>query len=221
LSKPLRITCQSIDETPSIKEVIQLVTEDRHVVLVFPLFNKSNNVAHDKESAIERLSKQLPECFSVFDSGGTKESTQITVKKVIEEQVVIENADLFLKVIDQFCATANELITRLAQKLNFPMAEVSKNWIYQLDPSLTKGWLDNNWEYWFHGHECQFRNVATGQVADVRLKDYGNKLALLDPCFLATFVRTTPEATQVSKLLKDEFHDTARVLKILVEKGYF
>jgi hypothetical protein len=220
LSKSLRITCPSIDEIPSIEEIIQLVTEDRHVVLVFPLSIESNNVARDKEFAIERLSKQLPECFSIFDSGGTKESTQITVKKVIEERVVIENIDLFLEAIDQFCATANELITRLARRLNFPMEEVSENWRFQLDSSLTKGWLDDNWQYWFHGHECQFRNVATEQVVDVRLKDYGDKYALLDPYFLAVFVRTTPEEARVSELLKDEFHDTGRVLKILAEKGY-
>lgn len=220
MSKPLRITCQSIDELPSIEEIIPLVTEDRHVVLVFPLSIESNKVARNKESAIEKLAKQLPECFSVFDSGSTKESTQITLMKVIEKQVVIENMDSFLNAIDRFCATANELITRLAQKLNFPVEEVSENWRFQLDPSLTEGWLDNNWEYWFHGHECQFRNVATGQVVDVRLEDYGNKRALLDPYFLAVFVRTTPEEARVSELLKDEFHDTARVLKILVEKGY-
>ena len=220
MSKPLRITCPSIDEIPSIEEIMQLMTEDHHVVLVFPLSIESNNVARDKESAIERLSRQLPECFSVFDSGGTKESTQITVKKVIEEQVVVENMDIFLKAIDRFCATANELITRLAQRLNLPMEEVSENWRFQLDSSLTKEWLDDNWEYWFHGHECQFRNAATGQVVDVRLKDYGNKYALLDPYFLAVFVRTTPEEGRVSELLKDEFHDTRRVLKILAEKGY-
>jgi len=205
---------------PSVDEIIPLVTEDHHVVLVFPLSIESNDVARDKESAIERLSKQLPGHFSVFDSGGTKESTQITVKRVIEEQVVVENIDLFLKAIDRFCATANELITRLARKLNFPMEEISENWRFRLDPSLTKGWLDDNWQYWFHGHECQFRNVATGQVVDARLKDYGKQRALLDPYFLAVFVRTTPEEARVSELLKDEFHDTERVLKILVEKGY-
>ena len=89
-----------------------------------------------------------------------------------------------------------------------------------MEPFLTKGMLDDSWEYWFHGYECQFRNVLTEQVVDVRLKNYGNKRAILDPYFLAVFVRTTPEEAKVSELLRDEFHDTARVLEILFKKGY-
>lgn len=220
MSNPLRIVCPSINEIPSADEIIQLVTEDCHVVLVFPLSTNSNITLPEKKSTIEKLSTQLPERYSIFDSGGTKESTQITIKRVIEERVVIENIDLFLGAVDRFCTTANELITMLAQKLDFPVEKVSENWRFQLEPSLTKGMLDDKWEYWFHGYECQFRNMVTEQVVDVRLKNYGDKLAILDPYFLAVFVRTTPEEVKVSELLKDEFHDTTRVLEILAEKGY-
>jgi hypothetical protein len=75
------------------------------------------------------------------------------------------------------------------------------------------------WEYRFHGAECQFRNTKTGQILEICL-GFGDESGVLDPYFFYQFVSTTPGLEKVAKLFSDSFHDTRRALKILEQHGH-
>jgi hypothetical protein len=75
------------------------------------------------------------------------------------------------------------------------------------------------WEYYFHGGECQFRNVRTGQIVEVCL-GFRDEFGVLDPYFFFQFVSTTPALEKVAQLFTDGFHDTLRALEILERHGY-
>lgn len=75
------------------------------------------------------------------------------------------------------------------------------------------------WEYRFHGAECQFRNTKTGQILEICL-GFGDESGVLDPYFFYQFVSTTPGLEEVAKLFRDSFHDTRRALKILEQHGH-
>src|SRR5690349_21825370 len=81
MSDPLRLTCRTMEEIPPVQEMIGLVTDDQHLVLVFPATRPAD---FDKKESINRLRQQLPD-YSVFDSGGSTQdgSTHITIKKVV------------------------------------------------------------------------------------------------------------------------------------------
>lgn len=213
MSKPLRVNCQSFSEIPDIDEIKILATDEYHLVLQFPRSVEPFN----PDSIINRLSVQLPE-YSIFYSGVTKETNNITVKKVIDERVILENADLFLNAVRNYLNLADDLITRLAKKLNYPPENISVDWIFEIEK--TNGKLEGDWEYMFHGHECRFRNLVTEQIVDARLRDYRNELAIPDPYFFAQYVRTTEAEAQVSAMIKDDFHDMSKSLDVLVENGY-
>lgn len=75
------------------------------------------------------------------------------------------------------------------------------------------------WEYGFHGGECQFRNMPTGQILEICL-GFQNEFGVLDPYFFFQFISTTPGLEKVAKLFNDGFHDTRRALEILEQHGY-
>ena len=82
-----------------------------------------------------------------------------------------------------------------------------------------KGRRLGGWGHYFHGLECRFTNARTGQVVDVPLC-FGGEFGVLDPYFLARFVRTTPAHREAARLLADDFHDPRRVLGALEGRGH-
>jgi hypothetical protein len=215
MSDPLRVTCQNFATIPPVNEIKELVSENIHLVLQFP---RSIEV-HDLEPIIAELSAQLLD-YSVFYSGTTKETVSLTVKKVIDEQIVLENAGLFLNAIRNYLEIADELTLGLARKLNYPPEAIDADWMHKIESADNNAELEGGWKYFFHGHKCRFLNSITGQTVDVSLNEYGNKDAVPDPYFLSRFIRTTEAEAGVSELVRDDFHDMRRVLDILESKGY-
>jgi hypothetical protein len=208
-SGPLRIPCTGPAAIPSVADLERLAITGRHVVLQFPPDCEGN-----KRPMIERLRLQLPG-HSVFDSGpGPGGTTCVTVLKVIDERVVLENLPLFLAAIRNFSDRAEWLCRRLAEAHGIR----SENLLARRD-EVKEGWRLDDWDHGFHGLECCFTNRRTGQVVDVRLA-FGSEFGVLDPYFLARFIRTTPAHHEAAGLLADDFHDPCRVLEVLEGRGH-
>lgn len=251
MSNPLWIPCHSVHDVPSVSQIRQLVTDEQHVVLQFPVTPEGERSAFDKRSVIQQLARQLPD-FTVFDSGGKSgESTWVTVKKVIAADDVLANAEAIVTAMRLFRATARDLMGRLAQQLKVPLEAFADPYfrLRGAHPVKPAGRLHRRieeseeepkagpfgrllariqrvlkretaqWEYCFHGDECQFRNTQTGQVLEICL-GFGDEFGVLDPYFFYQFVSTTPGLENVARLFKDDFHDTRRTLDILERHGH-
>jgi len=80
------------------------------------------------------------------------------------------------------------------------------------------GTLDGEWRWGFHGRQCRFDSVKTGAYLDVELC-FGEEFGVLDPWFFSQFLRSIPEYGPLASLLKDDYHDTVRVLEVLHRHG--
>src|SRR5689334_19165738 len=94
-SEPLPIPCADWAAVPPVADLERLATSGRHVVLQFP-----TSFREGKREVIKWLAPQLPG-HSVFDSG-SGEAEWVTVYKVIDDEVVLENRPLFLRGVRDF-----------------------------------------------------------------------------------------------------------------------
>jgi hypothetical protein len=230
MTEPLWLDCPSATDCPTAERLEELATDEQHVVLRFPAdeFGPPRRLA--KAALIARLASALPEC-SVFDSGQSSGAERITVMKVIRSEVVRANEAEFVRALRLFRRTASELADRLAQRLGVTpdcLAECRQGrgregWYDRvrglLGLTLRGNRLDREWTYGFHGLECRFENRATGQVVEVRL-GFGSEFGVLDPYFFARFLKSTPELSHLARLIRDDYHDAARVLDVLREAGH-
>ncbi|MBN9119592.1 MAG: hypothetical protein J0I06_10625 [Planctomycetes bacterium] len=208
-SVPLRLSCRDLDAVPSAVELTAMAVVGQHIVLQFPRGSIPN-----KRPLIERLAAQLPG-HRVFDSGpGPGDTDCVTVYRVLDESVVVAHLPLFLAAIRDFADTARNCCHELAAAHGIAAADL-------LDRRNDIGWRRRvgEWNFYFHGFECCFTHRRTGQVVDVRL-GFGDEFGVLDPYFLARFIRTTAAHHQVAALLADDFHDLSRVLEVLLARGH-
>ncbi len=207
---PLRIACPDFDAVPPAAELAGLAVVGRHVVLQFP-----DGMAEQKRGLIEELAPQLPG-HRVFDSGPGPGGTDcVTVYRVIDEAVVVAHLPLFLAAIADFTATARDLCRRLAAAHEIAPAELFAR-RQEADPW---GGRVGEWGHTFHGLGCRFVNARTVQVVDVRF-GFGAEFGVLDPYFLARFIRTSTSHAQAAGLLADDYHDPGRMLEVLHARGH-
>lgn len=83
----------------------------------------------------------------------------------------------------------------------------------------SRGGRVGEWKFCFHGFECCFTHRRTGQVVDVRL-GFGEEFGVLDPYFLAHFIRTSAAHREAATLLADDYHDPSRMLEVLHAGGH-
>jgi hypothetical protein len=139
-----------------------------------------------KAEVIERLSAALPE-HSVFESGRNGTSTCVTVMPVVPRHEVVERRAEIQRAIEDYRRTCASLIE-----------------------GYRRGSLPQEWEAAEHGGECRFENERTGQVVEAPFRGRG-----VDPYFFAIFVQTTPGHARVAELIKEDFHDAARILDVI------
>jgi len=76
--------------------------------------------------------------------------------------------------------------------------------------------LPGGWQVYEHGEHARFVHAETHQVVEAVLD---GDAAQVDPFFFAEFVRSTPHHAGVAGLIVHAFHDAARMLDVLGERG--
>jgi hypothetical protein len=209
-SVPLRLSCRDIDAVPLATELGATVVAGQHVVLQFP-----RGSITDKRPLIERLAAQLPG-HRVFDSGpGPGDTDCVTVYRVLDESVVIAHLPLFLAAIRDFTNTARACCHELAAAHEIAVTDL----LTRRHEIEKRGSRVGEWKFCFHGFECCFTHRRNGQVVDVRI-GFGDEFGVLDPYFLAHFIRTTAAHREAAALLADDYHEPSRVLDVLFARGH-
>lgn len=205
MSQPRRFTYQAIADVPSDVDLCRHVDRDHHVVLQFPSSSKQT-----KLELIRTLKRRLPEFYSVFESGGYSDLTYVTIMQVVSRPELAALENELIEAARTFRHTAHSLAHRWADYNRVPTSELWEH-LSHLKP------FPGDWEMNHHGgHQC-FRNMVTGQVVEVSLWFRG-EFGVLDPQFFSTFLRTTPNL-RCPPELHDHFHDSARALEYLHERG--
>jgi hypothetical protein len=205
MSVPRRFTFQSIADLPSDEQVLSHLDRQHHVVLQLPASYETQ-----KPSLIHDLKTRLPEFCSIFDSGGNGDLTWVTIKEVVSRPALQAIEGDLIHAARIFRHTAHTLANKLAEFYRVPAAELWDH-LAQLKP------FPGAWNMSHHGgHQC-FENTRTGQIVEVSLW-FGDEFGVLDPQFFSTFLRTTPELDCPAEIA-DHYHDTARALDYLYDRG--
>lgn len=144
----------------------------------------------DKGAIITELKASLPE-HSVFDSGGDRTTEWVTVMPVVPRATVLAHAREIETAVRSYMEACSTMI----------------EW-------YEAGALSEEWSSHVHGGHRRFENSRTGQVIEAPLY-VAQDPSRVDPYFFALFTKSTPGLEVVARLLKNDFHDAARMRDIL------
>jgi len=186
-----KLNCKDSNDIPSIDKIHSL-TKEMHLVLVFPEDKVSIEAI---DTIIEQLSKQLPD-YRVFYAGGRDDTNRITIHPVIKKETIDTNLELIIDAIKDYINLSRLLLKNVTDE---------KNW--------------NDWELTYeHSPHNRYENQKTGQI--VETCDYVfTDFKSIDSYFFGEFIETSKEHLDLAKLIKDTYHDTARILDVVEETG--
>ncbi len=219
----MKLFCKDITQLPDSGTIERWCRDGEHFVLKFP-----KNIREEKANIITLLKNQLPENFSVFNSGGDSESEWITIMPVISRDIIDENEILIRASIADYIDTCNELMNGLETNLN----DISNAWNKLLDGEAsdyvtlfnelmdeleTDPKISKAWNIFRHGQHIRFINKNSGQIVEVPVLGI-SRIIEVDPYFWGHFVESTEKYSSINRLIKDKFHDSARILEHLTLK---
>lgn len=135
------------------------------------------------------------------------------------KQQILDNKEKIYKCAKSFRDTANKLMLSLSTTYNFDL-ETFDDFIYTLRKShKNKGVLDENWTYFFHGSECRFENIQTGQIVEII---YVNKpeFGYLDGYFFYNYMLTTQQFKKLAVWFEN-YLNVWNAIEILSQEGTF
>lgn len=202
MSAPLRIPYQPGPYAPRTADLLAKVTRDRHMVLELPASTSKAQL----DEVITLLIQKIPEHYHVFDSG----SSRVTIKEVVCRAAVLDMEAYLVDVAQHFRRTATGLMDDLAAHHGIPV-EALWDHFHSLQSHSAE------WLLYPHGEHCCFRHQLTHQTLQISVW-FGKEFGVLDPQFFHDYMRTSPDLL-VPLELRDAFHDTARAMAILEERG--
>jgi len=186
-----KLNCKDSNHIPSVAKIHSL-TKETYLVLSFP-----NDKVSDEEidTIIAQLSKQLPD-YRVFYAGGRDDMNWITIHPVIKKETIDANLELIIDTIKDYINLSRLLLKNVTDE---------KNW--------------NNWELTYeHPPHNRYENDKTGQIAETcsyLFTDFKS----IDVYFFGVFIKTSKNHSDLAKLIKSTYHDTARILDVVEKTG--
>jgi len=175
------------------------------------------------------LKNQLPEIFSVFNSGGDNESEKITIMPVSKNNSITCSIMLVLLpskklqcIMAQFIKSFL-LIKRHVIKENETLIRASISDYINTCNELINGFENDpntsiEWYTFRHGQHIRFTNKKSEQIVEVPIFEI-SKINQVDPYFWGEFVASTEKYSSINNLIKHTFPDSARILDYFVMKN--
>ena len=88
----------------------------------------------------------------------------------------------------------------------------------QLEEQRLQKKLSDEWEVFIHGNDCCYENLNTGETVEAPL-GITEKPERIDPYFFAKYVKSINLFPEVANLIKDDYHDSLKILDAVYE-GY-
>lgn len=197
------------EDIPSV-EWIRSFPSNKRLILVF---EKTNNY-----SLIEAGNKFKNE-FKDFLIGVNNINSEITIDKLITEEEIETNQDLFEKYAKDYRRLSEHLIFKLAEHLKvsinseFPLSTFRKS--IKKQRGKIKGW-----NYFLHGYHCFFENEISKQTIEVPLV-FSLEFGDLDPYFFTSFIISSKEYHPLPFNVHSFYHDGDRIIEKMISLGKF
>lgn len=127
---------------------------------------------------------------------------------------VKKHIDFFINVIQDFTEDAKTLVIKLSKTYNLEIDDkMPLNTFFTLKNQKQVGLIDENWAYFLHGYECQFKH-KNNHIVEVILK-FQNEYGALDPVFLSRYINTNPKYLHLDIRIENEFEDGLKIINTL------
>lgn len=209
-----------------ITEIIKIVSIDQ-----FPSINYIKNISRNKNLKIifgtsiqylrEEIGTSLKKELAKFQVDIHNIEPEINICKLITDEEIITHQKFFENCAKDYRILATQLILEFVEKKkvkideNFPF--LAFNHIKSSNKSNGK---INEWEYYFHGYHCNFKNIRTNQKIEVPIM-FGMEFGDLDPYFFSLFIKSTPEYQPLPVNIYEDFEDGSRILEVMVNLDLF
>jgi hypothetical protein len=81
-----------------------------------------------------------------------------------------------------------------------------------------RGRLNNEWNYYLHGAECQFENIITGQIVEVIIIEKP-EFGFLDTYFFYNYMATTERFKKLATWFNNDYLNVGKAIEILAREG--
>ena len=183
----MKVYCENIETIPNIEKIIDLARQE-HLVLEFPKAKINPKI---ESQLIAVLKEQLPENYSIFNSGIRKSTITITIISVISEITIKHHIEFIKQGIKDYLDISKILLN---------------------DSQLSKV---REWELLEeHGEHNRYENIKTGQVLETCSYPITH-LDSIDPYFFGLFIKTSMNHQELKEIINHEFHDSVKILKFI------
>lgn len=139
--------------------------------------------------------------------------TKLTPKEILDNKAAI------VECAQAFRYDANRLMKELSEEFNFSLeAEALFSKEVYGHKYNNKGLLRKEWTYFFHGAECRFDNLNTGQIVEliyITKPEFG----FLDGFFFFNYMETTDRFKNLASWFKDYLNVRAS-MDVLADEGF-
>ena len=200
------ITIKSIREFPSI-DYISSIPRHKKLRLVF-----KDSVQSLREDFGADLEKKLP----AFQIAIPYIDHEIIICKLITDKEIIANQLFFERCAKDYRELGSKLIHLLIQKkkikLNreFPFLTFNR-----IKGRKSQSGKLGEWNYFFHGYHCGFKNIKTKQEIEVPFM-FGMEFGDLNPYFFSRYIKSTQEYQPLPVNIYEDYADGCRVLEVML-----
>ena len=144
----------------------------------------------------------------------------LIIEDSITTEYVISHFDEFWQCFVEFDKKAHEMMDVMASTFEIDLNDSAQIWDLKRNKSKNqRGRINKLWNYYFHGAECAFENVKTGQYLDVKII-YGREYGVIDNFFLYRFIETTESLKYQFELLQGKSQNLRKVINVFKQEGY-
>lgn len=133
-------------------------------------------------------------------------------------QKIFGNRRNIISAARAFRKDANDLMESLALRNNFSLAagEGFPPTVY-CHKRNNIGFLNDEWQYYFHGAECRFENMCTGQVVEL-IYTTKPEFGFLDGYFFFNYMCTTEKHKSLGRWFQND-GNVYKAINLLADKG--
>jgi hypothetical protein len=130
---------------------------------------------------------------------------------------IIENKEIILESAKAFREDANNLMIELSKDFNFSL-EATEMFIREVYSHKynNKGIFRNEWTYYFHGAECRFDNINTGQIVEMIILTKP-EFGFLDGYFFYNYMASTERFRELAAWFENH-KNVWEAIKILADE---
>lgn len=159
------------------------------------------------------LQEQLPN-YHIFN---LRHTPQLWISPAIKTTKILERIDEVHEAAVSFRKDAIRLMQMLGKAYNKNLFN-EKREIFEIKKASRanrqRGKVNDDWNFWFHGAECQFENHQTGQIVETVITN-GTEYGALDSFFFQRYLLTTPKFQNLGAFFNEDRASMIKALNLL------